>query len=59
MEPLLANITANPELIRGIRPSTTSTKGVAVFLVLIIKSILLILERWSKLCRFCLSHLML
>lgn len=61
MEPFLADIATNPELIRGIRPSATSTKGVTVFLlVFIVKSILLNLGRWwSRLCRLCLSHLLM
>jgi hypothetical protein len=61
MEPLLANIAANPELVGGIRPSATSTEGVAVFLlVLVIKSILFSLGRWwNRLRRFRLVHLLM
>jgi hypothetical protein len=61
MEPLLTDITADPELISGIRPWATSTEGVPMFLlVLIIQGVFLILRRWwCRLCRLCLSHLLL
>lgn len=61
MEPLLTDVATDPELVSGIRSTATSTKGVTMFLViLVIKRFLLVLGRWwSRFCRLCLSHLLL
>jgi hypothetical protein len=47
MKPLLTNVTPYPKLISSIVPSTTSTVGVAMLLlILIIKSVFIVL--WGR-----------